>query len=291
MLLSRKAVLITTLVATSLACNLPARIGTSISTQVSNQIEAPSQSQAIGTPTPTLNVAIRTEIVAPAGASRSTTHYCSVDPRTGLNHVYVVLANTSTDPLDIVTGYKVTITWFDDSNQVIETYEQEGLGTNIFPQERQLLTSYVDPDTVNGRTLGLVRLEFTEVTTVKSAGGGGEWYDKISLQNWSHPFVTTNPGAFHVEPYLIDYLMGMSKVAVQNNTAASIRPKVVGLYFNESDELVAVGGSGPFDLVALGSAEVDVVTTNMSSVPVRTEYFVEMPSSMGVIEMMGLLYP
>jgi hypothetical protein len=52
-----------------------------------------------------------------------------------------------------------------------------------------------------------------------------------------------------------------------------------------------VGGSESIELSALGSAAVDVATTSLSSVPVRMEYYAEMPSSKGVLEMMDILYP
>ena len=143
---------------------------------------------------------------------------------------------------------------------------------------------------VNGRKISLVRFELTKVETVKSSGYD-DIKDKISKQNWSHPFVTTTPGAFRIEPWLMDLSMGISKVTVQNTINSNIKITVVGLYFNEKNELIGVGASDSFELAALGSTDVDVAVTNLSSVPVRIEYYAEMNSSLGVREMMDILYP
>lgn len=283
----KKALLIMMLLTISLACN---SVSKAIGSQDSTPIAAQSQPQASDAPKLDYNVGIRTEVTSPNNFLSLTKNYAYVDTTTGLNRVFVILENNSTDPLDIITEYAGKVTWFDDNNQVIDEIKITGFNTNIFPQEKQELQSYVDKEKVNDRKISLVRIELTKVGTVKSFDYS-ELKDKISAQTWNHPFVTTNPGTFRIEPYLISYYMGMSKVTVQNNINSKIKITVVGLYFNEKDELIGVGGSGRFELTALGSAEVDVVTTNLSSVPVRMEYYAEMDSYLGVIEMMDILYP
>lgn len=284
----KKALLIMMLLTISLACN---SISKAIGSQDSTTIAAQSQPQASSdAPKLDYNVGIRTEVISPNNFLSLIKSYAYVDTTTGLNRVFVILENNSTDPLDIITEYSGKVTWFDENNQVIDEIEIIGFNTNIFPQEKQRYQSYVDKEKVNDRKISLVQIELTKVVTVKSFDYS-ELKNKISAQKWSHPFVTIKPGTFRIEPYLIDYYMGMSKVAVQNNINSKIKITVVGLYFNEKDELIGVGGSESFNLTALGSAEVDVVTTNLSSVPVKMEYYAEMDSYLGVIEMMDILYP
>jgi hypothetical protein len=301
MLRYKKALLITMLLSISLACGLPSAISEAVGGQDSTPIAGQSQPEAADTAalsesettdTPRLdyNVEIPTEVISPDNLLNLTKSYSYIDTTTDLNRTYVVLENNSTDPLDIVTEYSVKVTWFDENNQVISEWEQNDRWTNIFPQEKQLFQMWVDKDVVNGRKIGLVRVELSNIKTVKSFDFA-EIKDKISAQPWSHPFVTTNPGAFQMQPYLITYFMGLTKVNVQSNINSMIKPEVVGIYYNEQDEIVGIGGSGPFELPALGSADVDVATLNLSSVPVRMEYYVEMPFTMGVEDMMNVLYP
>jgi len=289
MLRYKKALLIIMLLTISLACDLPAAMSKAIGKQVRTQIASQSQSQAIGTPTATFNVGIHTEVSSPNNFLSLTKNFSSFDPLTGLNYSYVILENNSTDPLDIITDYTGNITWFDENNQFIDENEIYGVSTNIFPQEKQLYKFYVDKSKLQGRKISLIRFELTKIGTVKSFDSGLK--DRISQQKWSHPFVTTKPGTFQIEPFLVDWAIGKSKVVVQNNTNAKIKPLVVGLYYNEKNELVGVGKSGSFELPALGSANVDLVTTNLTSVPVKMEYYVEMPSTKSVPEMMDILYP
>ena len=290
MLRLKKALLILMLLTLSLACNLTTSVRKAIGNQVGTQIAAQFESEVIATPTPTFNVGIRTEVISQDDFLSVTKNFSSVDPTTGLNHVYVVLENNSTDPLDIITEFTGKITWFDENNEVIDELEIIGMATNIFPQEKRLYSAYVDRDKVQDRTISQIRVELNKVTTVKSYQDSG-LKDKISSQEWSHPFATTEPGTFEIKPYLIDYAMGITKVAVQNTINSAIKPAVVvGLYYNENDELVGIGKSERFELPALGSAEVDVVTTNLTSVPVRMEYYVEMPL-ISAPEMMDILYP
>jgi hypothetical protein len=302
MMLRYKIVLLfTMLLSISLACGLPSAISEAVGSQDSNQVAEQSQPEAADsaaqpqsetTDTPRLdyNVGIPTEVISPDNLLNLTKSYSYVDTNTGLNRTYVVLENNSSDPLDIVTDYTGKITWFDENNQVISEWEQDGMFTNIFPQEKQLFQTWVDRDVVNGRKIGLVRVELSDIKTVKS------WddvaiKDKISAQKWSHPFVTAKPGTFQIQPWLINLYIGMTKVNVQSNINSMIKPEVVGIYYNEQDEIVGIGGSGPFELPALGSADVDVLTLNLSSVPVRMEYYVEMPFTMSVVDMINVLYP
>jgi hypothetical protein len=288
MLRYKKALLVIMLLMISLACSV------SLSKDKGNQdsapIDAQSQPQAAGTPKLDYNVPIRTEVISPVSFLSLAKNYSFTETTTGLSRTLVVLENNSTDPQDIITDFEGKMTWFDESNQVIDEIEVIGFGTNIFPQEKQRFQSYPDPNKVNDRKIGLVRFELTKIATVKS-GNYQELKDKISKQNWSHPFVTAAPGAFRIEPYLIDYSMGISKVTVQNTINSKIKVTVVGLYYNDKNELVGMGASGSFELAPLGSSEVDVATGNLSSVPVRIDYYVEINSSLGVIEMMDILYP
>ena len=301
MLHYKKALLITMLLAISLACGLPSAISEAVGSQDSSQVAEQSQpesadtaalSESETTDTPKLdyNVEIPTEVVSPDNLLNLTKSYSYIDTNTDLNRTYVVLENNSTDPLDIVTEYSVKVTWFDENNQVISEWEQNDRCTNIFPQEKQLFEMWVDRDIVNGRKIGLVRVELSNIKTVKSFDDA-VIKDKISAQQWSHPFVTTKPGEFQIQPWAITLSMGITKVNVQNNINSMIKPEVVGIYYNEQNEIVGIGGSGPFELPALGSADVDVATTNLSSVPVRMEYYVEMPFTMSVVDMMNVISP
>lgn len=290
MLRYKKALLIIMILTISLACSVTDSGIKAVGNQVSTQMDAQSQSQAISTPTPTFNVGIRTEVISPNNLVSLTKNLSSYDTSTGINHIFVIVENTSTDPLDIIAEYSGKLTWFDEKNQVIEEREIFGFSTNIFPQEKQLYQALIGKRELGDRKISLIRFELTKITTVKSYQDGG-LKDKISAQKWAHPFVTVKSDTFKVEPYLMTYAMGVSKVTVQNNMNSKIRPSVVGLYFNENNELVGIGKSGPFVLPALGSAEVDLVTTNLTSIPVKREYYVEMPSTMSVPEMMDILYP
>jgi hypothetical protein len=62
------------------------------------------------------NVGILTEIISPNNILSLTKNYSFVDTTTGLNRVFVILENNSTDPLDIITDYSGKITWFDENN-------------------------------------------------------------------------------------------------------------------------------------------------------------------------------
>ena len=309
----KKALLITIILTISLACSVPAAISKATGSQDSAQIAeqsqpesagtaalsqpesagtaALSQSEATDTPKLDYNVRIPTEVISSDNLLNLTKSYSYIDTNTGLNRTYVVLENNSTDPLDIVTDYSGKITWFDENNQVISEWEQNGMNTNIFPQEKQLFQTYVDKDVVNGRKIGLVRVELSNIKTFTESFNDPVLKDKINAQQWSHPFVTTNPGAFQIQPWLMGLFMGLTKVNVQSNINSMIKPEVVGIYYNEQNEIVGIGGSGPFELPALGSADVDVATINLSSVPVRMEYYVEMPFTMGVVDMMNVISP
>ncbi len=289
MLRYKKALWISMVLTISLACNLPGSISKAIGNQVSTQIAAQSESEAVSTPTVVFEVGIRTEVISPVDFISLAKNYAFVDPETGLNHVYVVLENNSTDPLDIITEVIGKVTWLDENNAVIDEHEINGNFTNIFPQEKRLYDSYADKSKAQDRTISLIRFELTQIATVKSFQDGGI-KDKISAQAWSHPFATTEAGTFEIKEYLINRAMGITKVTVQSTINSEIKPSVVGLYFNENNELVGVGKSKSFQLPALGSAEADVATTNLSSVPATMEYYVEMPN-ITVPEMMDLLYP
>jgi hypothetical protein len=288
---NKKALLIIMLLTISLACSVSkSEPKDSQDSQDSTPVDAQSQSQAADIPSMDYNVVIQTEAISPENFLSLAKNYSYIDTTTGLSRTFVILENNSTDPLDIIENYTGKMTWFDENNQVIDEIDVVGFGTNIFPQEKQRFQSYPDPNKVNGRKISLVRFELAEVVTVKSYANN-EFKDRISKQNWSHPFVSTTEKAFRLEPYLTTYVMGFSKVTAQNNTNANIKITVVGLYYNEKNELVGVGASEKFDLAALGSAEVDVATGSLSSEPVRIEYFAEMDSYVGVTEMMDILYP
>jgi hypothetical protein len=290
MLRYKKVLLIIMILTISLACSVTDSGIKAVGNQVSTQIDAQSQSQAIATPTPTFNVGIRTEVISPNNLVSLTKNLSSYDTTTGLNHIFVIVENTSTDPLDIISEYSGKLTWFDEKNQVIEEREIFGFSTNIFPQEKQLYQAHIGKRELGDRKISLIRLELTKIVSGKSFQDSG-LKDKISAQKWIHPFVTVKSDTFKVEPYLMNYAMGVSKVTVQNNMNSQIKPSVVGLYYDANDQLVGVGKSGPFELPALGSTDVDLVTNNLTSVPVKREYYVEMPSTMSVPEMMDILYP
>lgn len=284
----KKALLILMLLTISLACSI-SKIedkGDQDSAQVAEQ----SQSQAADAPKLDYNVGIRTEVISPTNTLSLAKNYSYTDTNTVLSRSYVILENNSTDPLDIITEFYGKMTWFDENNQVIDEIDVNMSGTSIFPQEKQRFQSYPEPSKVNDRKISLVRFELTDVVTVKSFDNA-DFKNRIGKQNWNHPFVSTTPGEFSFQSYLMDYWMGISKVAVQNNTNSNIKITVVGLYFNENNELIGVGASESFELSALASADMDVTVTNLSSVPMRIEYFVEMNSSLGVMEMLDILYP
>ncbi|MHC1781261.1 MAG: hypothetical protein AB9891_00635 [Anaerolineaceae bacterium] len=290
MLRYKKALLMIVLFSISLGCNVINSSIKAVGNEVSSQIEAQTEPQAIATPTPTFNVSIRTEVISPNNLVSLTKNFSSYDPNTGLNYIYMVVENTSTDPLDIIAEYSGKVTWFDENNQVIDEQEIFGFSTNIFPQEKQLYQLNIGKRELGDRKINLIRIELTKIITVKSYEDSG-LKDRINAQKWVHPIATINADTFRVEPYLFSYLIGISKVTVQNNINSQFKPSVIGLYYDANNQLVGVGKSGPFVLPALGSAEVELVTNNLTSVPARMEYYVEMPSSIGVTEMMDILYP
>jgi hypothetical protein len=290
MLRYKKALLIIVIISISLGCSVIDSSIKAVGDEVSNQIEAQTEPQTISTPTPTFNVGIRTEVISPNNLVSLTKNLSSYDTTTGLNHIYVIVENTSTDPLDIIAEYSGKLTWFDEKNQVIDEQEIFGFSTNIFPQEKQLYQAHIGKRELGDRKISLIRLELTKIVSEKSFQDSG-LKDRIGAQKWVHPFATIKADTFRVEPYLFSYLIGISKVTVQNNINSQIKPSVIGLYYDANNQLVGVGKSGPFVLPALGSADVDLVTNNLTSVPVRMEYYVEMPSSLSVGEMMDILYP
>ena len=287
MLRYKKALLLIMLLMISLACSVSRSKAND--NQDSAPVDAQSQSQAADTPKLDYNVGIRTEAISPNSFLSLVKNYSYTDTNTGLSRTYVILENNSTDPLDIITLFTGKMTWFDEDNQVIDEIDIR-VANNIFPQEKQKFESYPEPTKVNGRKISLVRFELTNVETAKSYNNA-EFKDRINKQNWSHPFVSITPGAFRIEPWLMDLSMGISKVTVKNNYNSKFNIKVVGLYFNENNELIGVGASEIFELAALATADVDVAVTSLSSVPARIEYYAEMDYYLGVTEMMDILYP
>jgi hypothetical protein len=302
-----KAFWIIILLTISLACSLPITIKSAASNPANTQAAPPAQgaqppAQAKATqpssqsnPTTALiysTVNVRTEVSTPGNPLSITKYYAYYDAETIAARVMVIVENTSTDALDIITEYTGKVSWFDDKNQVIDTLPVNMIFTNIFPQEKQLFESFLQKSKITDRKISLVRVEVAKVATVRSFGDSA-FKDKISKQKWGHPFATPKQVSFEVKPFMMGSStpMGTSKVTVQNNMNSKFNPRVVGLYYNAKNELVGVGKSAAFELPALGSANADVMALYLSAEPVKVDYFVEMPATKDITDMMNILAP
>lgn len=226
------------------------------------------------------NVYIPTEVKLVDSVLNISQYVTLNDQAAGSYKSYFVLENTSSDSADQISEFTYKITWYDESGQEVDVWENTYNSTDILPQEKVLFYLYPDRSKTEGRQIASTVFEVLDVTTVQSFADA-EWLAKLASLPITHPIVSTNPGEFTFDYFvlLFDPIPRVT-ASVQIQSALSVESgvEVVGLFLNANGDLIGIGKSDPVVLAAGGSATAEVVGYDMSEEPSQVEYFVEIVS-------------
>lgn len=286
----KKAMILAILAVFLLACNLPFLKNNSSASESSTQEENNTTSSGHDSQTSgkNQNPAFSYNLFVPTRAKISDdalnipwafTNCVSEDEDC---ETYVVLDNTSTDSVDIVSEFNYTMTWYDENNKVLDQWERT-FNDTLIPQEKFLFKLWPDNDKIAGHPVASAVFEITQVTHFKSFWDP-DALAKLAQSKVDYPLFIVTAGDFKMDTLMGDMPVVTTHVSVQNNLSKQVGVIVVGLYLNEKGELIGVGQSDGVAVDAGASGDLDVAAYNLTEQPARGEYFAGFASTSNILE-------
>ncbi|MBA4383466.1 MAG: hypothetical protein C0410_01900 [Anaerolinea sp.] len=207
------------------------------------------------------------------------------DSAANMYQSYLVLENSSSDPIDMIFEFTYKITWYDQDKQIVDEWANT-FNSKILPQERILFYLWPEESKVADRTIVSTVFEVSEIKTAKIIADS-EWLTKLAGLPITHPIVSINPSdfTFGYEEFVMSLIpVARTNVEIQSNLTAQAKVQVIGLYQNANGELIGIGRSEPVSLDPGVSATSEVYGANITEQPAQADYFVEIVSPSDTFE-------
>jgi len=202
------------------------------------------------------------------------------NPATKIYKTYLVLEDTSTDKVDIISEFNYKITWYDENKQAVDQWENT-YNFKLLPQEKVLFELWPNKSKVADQKIASAVFEVSKVTSFKSFVDEG-LLAKLGGYPITNPIIPVIPSDFTFE-YVPLVLGGTiprvtTPVRVQSTLTVQVQAEVEGIYLNSNGDMIGVGHSGPFMVDPKGSGSADVIGYDLTEKPAQGEYFVKILS-------------
>jgi hypothetical protein len=209
------------------------------------------------------------------------------NPTTKIYKTYLVLEDTSTDKLDLISEFNYKITWYDENKQAVDQWENT-YNIKLIPQEKVLFELWPNKSKVADQKIVSAVFEVSQVTSIKSFWEQGA-LDKLGgLPPISHPIISVIPDNFTFDyaPLILGSTIPRvtTPVKVQSTLTVQVQAEVIGIYLNSKGEIIGVGMSDPIMVDPKGSGNADVIGYDMTEKPEQAEYFVKITSPGDILE-------
>jgi hypothetical protein len=283
-----------------MACNLPAPTHDQTSTEAvstDGQTGMPTENPDQATEQPTVSdprggffgISIPTEGIVPAGFVKISNALTVYDPDSNHCWTYILLKNTSIEPLDIVKDFSYTMTWYDDQNQMVDQWESTN-GPAVFPQETNLWEMWAESEKLKDHKIARAVFEVKDIASVNSFYSVGPIRDRVTTQPLPHPFFTIDAGELTIDKEDLVYgTVANSSATIKSALPTVTNVQVLAIYFNDKEEWIGTAKSDPVELYSGASATVDLSGFNLTALPVRAEYYPLVVSPGG--DLLEVFYP
>ena len=265
-----------------LGCNLPAIVegsGNESQTQsgedneVQSDMDPPDQSGSDDLGDIDFATSVPTEVIVPDGVLIVANVLTRLDMEIDSCRTFVILRNTSSNPLEIVKEFSYTMTWYDDQDQVVDQWDNSN-GPMVFPQEVNYWEMWVDEDAVASHNIVRAVFEIKDIITADSIYKEGQVRERILSQALSHPFFTIEPGELILDKS--NFLLGLTASSTVNFSSSleNLTPvQILALYYNDAGDWVGIGRSNSFEYNPGDSLSMDVSGMIFTDLPVNVEYY------------------
>jgi hypothetical protein len=230
---------------------------------------------------------VPTEVIVPDGILKITKAFTAYDEEIVSCKSYILIENTSTDPLDAVKEFSYVMTWYDDQGQIVDQWDHTW-GPNVFPQEANIFTAWVDKDKLEGHKIVKAVFEIKDITTVNTFYTEGSVREKVANTPIKHPFFPFTATDFKMENDFLFGKIASNTVTVQSSLANKVGVQIVAFYFNDQNQVIGVGINGEAEVDPGASVPIEVNSYFFTETPTKAEYT---PILIGPSDLLEVVYP